>query len=124
MDLRDPGAVQLVWILFLGAIALTGLFLVLGWRAYVKQRLTVVPTIAITFVSVSYLWFLGIVAIPSVFGPDYSDLRFTTIDFNVWVVVIAGVLALFRVRDGWRVCLPVFPLLMLWLYLSVVSVAV
>jgi hypothetical protein len=124
IDLDKPGMAfivsAVVWIALVGA----GGLLFLAWRVSHNGAVGRIPLLGLALLSISYLWLLGVLFLPTRVAPDYSDLRYTTIDINTAIVVLSIIFSVARVRAGVRVLVAAIPVLFLWLYVGVVSVAV
>src|SRR5262245_18449470 len=107
------------------AMAVPSVPLILAWRRVFRSTTTrprPVVRIALVASTASYLWLLAILAFGSVLAPDYSNLRFGTIYFNLAAMSVAFWMAMSR---GGLVRGPLVggtaSLVMLWLYLAAVS---
>ena len=104
-----------------GAFALPSLPLGLAWRDFVRQRPGSATTLALTILTVSYVWILAVVAAARIVAPDHSDLRFITIDLNCIAILLAIILAVIGRRMRRKLLPAGCALLTLWLYVDFVS---
>ena len=107
-----------------GAISLAGVTLAFAWHRYgIRERDRVLPLgkLALGASTLSYVWLLGLLLLPSVFGPHYSALRYTTALINLGAGLVLVGLALRFARGAPLVRPAVACVFVLWLYVVVIS---
>ena len=124
IDLDKPGMVWIVSAFVFVTLAGAGILVLLAWRSSMKDPPGGMPQLGLALLSISYLWLLAVFFLPTRVAPDYSDLRYATININAGLVLLSIILGVARIRAGWRVVVVAVPMLFLWSYVAAVSAAV
>jgi hypothetical protein len=96
--------------------------LVLGWRGLVSQHARWQVGIALTILSLSYLWVLGVLAGASVIAPHYTSARTQVIEFNAGAALATMVvLGIVGRPMHWYHVVAGIGVFVLWAYLGVVG---
>ena len=112
-----PFVIALIYV----AYALPVIPIALAWRGVIMRLPVRWTFVALLIVTLSYLWFLAILAFGSTIAPDYSDLRFRTINGNAIAMLLAIILVVIGRQLRWQIITSSCLLLLLWSYLAAVS---
>ena len=95
--------------------------LFLAWWFRVKHLVGRPTAVALFMATLSYVWLLAILTFGSVIAPDYSAIRFRTIDGNAVAMFAVIILAIVGRQMRWQLISAGCILLFLWSLVAALS---